>query len=375
LHMSLLSLMDLWMAGFVVIKARAWALGGRSLNPRWRSLGIGLACVFACMIAVTFTGRAPAGTSYSSVASLRGKLEGNAKALEYHGRLVAALELKDKGDRNSALAHCAEDAAGAGIGEVADLAADAIADISIRESTRYKCSMVLAKAGQSGIAATIAKKISDDSLRREVLLKISRNELNEPKAESVLLSNAGPEDWRPGGPELDTTVDIAAGMAVTFDYIVVGSDGKERSVGNDLCIIAPDRSAFTAHLRNGSTEMMVRSEGGAARMCTLSADNGRNSMYSSKGFEGAWEFEKIKAEPMILSEPGRKRIKIAARYASKELHAAALETLYLEIITAPRPQVRDVGHGDSAPLVLEKGVIGVGSPANVLGDWMQKSKP
>ena len=167
-----------WAAWFLSRKVRGWASEVRPLHLTWRGMGIGVAAVVASWIAIPSIASEVRSRSGETASGLEQIYKNNAAALDHVGKLKAALAL-EKSDRNGALAVCAENAARAGFAKVAVVASGPITDKHLQSSTRYKCSMLLAKSGHAAEATAIADKITDEELRWQALMKISRNELGE----------------------------------------------------------------------------------------------------------------------------------------------------------------------------------------------------
>jgi hypothetical protein len=90
------------------------------------------------------------------------------------GRLDAAIGITDPSKRNDALQSVAEDAAEAGVGEVAQAAAERITDPSRKNNVAAACALKLAERGDTKGATTVAGLITDPSRKNDVLGKIAK---------------------------------------------------------------------------------------------------------------------------------------------------------------------------------------------------------
>jgi hypothetical protein len=92
---------------------------------------------------------------------------------QLNGRLDAAIGITDQSKRNDALQSVAEDAAEAGVGDVAQTAAERISDQVRRNDVAVICALKLAERGDTKAATSIAGIITDQVKRNDVLGKIA----------------------------------------------------------------------------------------------------------------------------------------------------------------------------------------------------------
>jgi hypothetical protein len=136
-------------------------------------------------------------------------------------------------------------------------------------------------------------------------------------------------------------------------------------------MIAPDDEPFSVTLRYGQTGMI--SSGRAVEWQIITeCENAGQRFSTSTEFPGNWQFSKNDTRELALQRSKTERLELAS-----SLIEDAPETLYIEIITAPRPVLPHPGPAPVSGLTfaLKKGVIGFDTPEALIRKASIERKP
>jgi hypothetical protein len=172
-------------------------------------------------------------------------------------------------------------------------------------------------------------------------------------------------------PLVELKANVPAGMAATFRLVRVDANGGETHVGASGSMIAPDDAPFSVTLRYGQTGMI--SSGRAVEwQIVTECENAGQRFSTSTEFMGHWQFSKNDTRELALQQSKTERLKLAT-----SLIQTAPETLYIEIITTPRPVLPHPGPAPVAGLTfaLQKGLIGFDTPEALIRKASLEQKP
>jgi tRNA A-37 threonylcarbamoyl transferase component Bud32 len=164
------------------------------------------------------------------------------------------------------------------------------------------------------------------------------------------------------GPLVEFKTSVPAGMAATFRLLRVVVNGGETQVGASGSMIAPDGEPLGVTLRYSQTGMMNSGRAVGWQIVTDCEKIGQRISTTTE-FSGHWQFLKNDQREYFLQKSQILRIKLAS-----SLIDGASEALYIEIVTAPRPELPNPGPAPLAGLkfALQKGVIGFDTPTALL---------